>query len=145
MLQVAAAAAVTVLVSWRKSSKTVLLHLGHFGSFSESMTYIRHRGHPTNTMEVASGLLGYPSSTLISDTQELGGDVGETVADRLGEELNPRFILGGDRFSFSSSFDPFLRLILPVGKKDEEEESSVFRGGEKTKTLLCSLRWWWME
>lgn len=105
--------------SWRKSSKTVLLHLGHLGSSSESITYMRHLGHPTRTMDVASGLFEYRrllSSWLSSDdTQELGGDVGDSVADRLGESANG-FALGGERFSFKSSFGPlpFLRLMMPL-------------------------------
>lgn len=119
---------VGLLLSWRKSSKTVLLHLGHLGSFSESITYIRQRGHPTKTMEVASGLLEYPrwllllllllSSWLSSvDTHELGGEVGDTVADRVGDSSLRSTILGGDRFNFKSSFGPlpFLPLmVLPL-------------------------------
>lgn len=46
------------------------------------------------------------------DTHELGGDVGDAVADRVGES-SLRSALGGDRFSFKSSFGPlsFLRLM----------------------------------
>lgn len=99
-------------VSLRKSSKTVLLHLGHLGSSSDSITYIRHLGHPTRTMDVVVASLQLPVSSSISDdTHELGGDVGDTVADRLGDStlgLN----LGGDRLSFNSSLGPFLRLIF---------------------------------
>ncbi|KAJ6870825.1 hypothetical protein NC652_036477 [Populus alba x Populus x berolinensis] len=109
---------VVVLLSWRKSSSHVLLHLGHLGSFSESITYMRHLGHPTSTIDVASGLLEYlrVSSWFISDdTHELGGDVGDTVADRPGDSTLG-FTLGGDRLSLRSSFGrlPFLRLILGV-------------------------------
>lgn len=107
---------VGLLLCWRKSSKTVLLHLGHFGSSSESITYIRHLGQPTSIMEVGSGLLECLrlSSWLSSDdTQELGGDVGDTVADRLGDSCL-RLTLGGDRFSFKSSFGPFPFLQLMV-------------------------------
>lgn len=96
-----------VVFSLRKSSKTVLLHLGHLGSSSDSMTYMRHLGHPTTTIEVASGLLEQrtaASSWLSSDdTHELGGEVGETEADRFGDESILRFALGGERFSFKSS------------------------------------------
>jgi len=107
---------VVLLLSWRKSSSHVLLHLGHLGSFSESITYMRHLGHPTSNIDVASGLLEYlrVSSWLISDdTHELGGDVGDTVADRPGDSTLG-FTLGGDRLSLRSSFGrlPFLRLIL---------------------------------
>lgn len=97
----------------------MLLHLGHLGSSSDSITYMRQRGHPTSTMEVASGLLEYRilvSSWLSSeDTHELGGDVGDTVADRLGVSTCG-LPLGGDKFSFKSSFGPFpfLRLIFVV-------------------------------
>ncbi|KAJ7971628.1 hypothetical protein O6P43_009633 [Quillaja saponaria] len=105
-----------VLLSWRKSSKTVLLHLGHLGSSSESITYMRQRGQPTNTMEVASGLLEYLilSSWFSSDdTQELCGEVGDTVAALLGDSTLG-LALGGDRLSFRSSFGvfPFRRLMV---------------------------------
>lgn len=85
---------VVVVVSPRKSSKTVLLHLGHLGSSSESMTYIKHLGQPTRTIEVASGLEEYLGSceppvagggSLImssDDRHELGGEIeGERVGD----------------------------------------------------------------
>lgn len=86
------------------------LHLGHLGSSSDSITYMRHLGHPTRTIDVASGLLEYfPSSS--DDTHELGGDVGDTVAERLGV-ATCGLRLGGDRFSFKSSFGPFLLLIF---------------------------------
>lgn len=113
--------------SWRKSRRTVLLHLGHLGSSSESITYIRQRGHPTRTIDVASGLFEYlrVSPELISDeTHELGCDVGEfddEDADRLGDSILARFTRGGDRFSFKSSFGhlPFL-LILTLRKEAKE-------------------------
>ena len=105
--------------SWRKSSKTELLHFGHLGSFSDSITYIRHRGQPTSTIDVASGLLEYrraaPLSSWFSsnDTQELGGDVGDNVADRLGD--NPKGCCrGGDRFNFNSSFGTLPLLLLLI-------------------------------
>lgn len=70
-------------------------------------------------MDVASGLLEYltlaaSTSWFISDdTHELGGDVGDMVADRLGESTpGLTLALGGDRFSVNSSFGPFLRLIF---------------------------------
>jgi len=64
--------------SWRKSRRTVLLHLGHLGSSSESITYIRQRGQPTRTIEVIVSF----SSWLVSDeTHELG----EVVLDRFGD------------------------------------------------------------
>lgn len=90
-------------ISLKTSSKTVLLHFGHRGSASASMTYMRHRGQPTSIMEVASGLLEYrrvDSSWLSSDdTQELGGEVGDAVAG----DSAWRLALGGDKFSFRSS------------------------------------------
>ncbi|RDX70805.1 hypothetical protein CR513_49913, partial [Mucuna pruriens] len=113
-----------LLLLWRKSSKTVLLHLGHLGSSSESITYIRQRGQPTKTMEVASGLLEYPrlllllSSWLSSvETHELGGDVGDTVADRVGDSSLRSTTLGGDRFNFKSSFGPLPFLPLMVWRR----------------------------
>uniref|UniRef100_A0A2P2JGL1 Uncharacterized protein n=1 Tax=Rhizophora mucronata TaxID=61149 RepID=A0A2P2JGL1_RHIMU len=82
------------------------------------MTYIRHLGHPTSAMDAASGLFecGRLSSWLTSDDrQELGGEVGDTVADRVGVSTLG-LALGGDRFSFRSSLGvlPFLRLIFCV-------------------------------
>lgn len=136
---------VVVAVSWRKSSRTVLLHLGHFGSSSESITYIRHLGHPTRTMDVASGLLEYltlaSTSWFISDdTHELGGDVGDTVADRLGDSTLG-LSLGGDRFSFNSSLGPFLRLIFIslriINLKGQETLVSLGVGGEKRERGLA--------
>ncbi|GER29033.1 alpha-trehalose-phosphate synthase [Striga asiatica] len=81
------------------SSKTVLLHLGHLWSSSESITYIRQRGQPTSIMEVASsGLAGYSRDSLGSDDKHDVG--GESVGDRLGGSSRGRLRLGGDRFSF---------------------------------------------
>lgn len=68
-------------------------------------------------MDVASGLLEFlrVSSWFSDDTHEVGGDIGDAVADRFGESIL-RLALGGDRFSFSSSFGtfPFLRLIFLI-------------------------------
>ena len=132
-----------LLLSWRKSSKTVLLHLGHFGSSSESITYMRQRGQPTRTIEVASGLLEYLRLLLLSswfsseDRQELGGDVGDAVADRVGDS-SLRSALGGERFSFRSSFGPlpFLRLmvLVPLFCSAKSTSSPVF----DTKALLTT-------
>lgn len=76
---------------------------------------MRHLGHPTSTIEVASGLLDSGSGFVSDDTHELGGDVGDTVADRLGDSTIG-LALGGDRFSFRSSLGalPFLWLIFGV-------------------------------
>ena len=109
-----------------KSSKTVLLHLGHLGSSSDSMTYIRHLGHPTNTIELNSGLLIDKSD----DTHELRG---ETEADRLGDSIVGfaplGLALGGDKFNFKSNFcmllSPFLLLMI----------SSLIMGS--SKLLFC--------
>ncbi|KAE8676491.1 hypothetical protein F3Y22_tig00111587pilonHSYRG00026 [Hibiscus syriacus] len=74
-------------VSWRKSSRTVLLHLGHFGSSSESITYIRHLGQPTRAMadDFDSGLPEYPTVSVMftsfDDTHELG-EAGDADAAR---------------------------------------------------------------
>jgi hypothetical protein len=69
-------------------------------------------------MDVASGLFGYRrgSSWLSSDdTHELCGDVGDTVAERLGDSTRG-LGLGGERFNFNSSFGllPLRRLIFGV-------------------------------
>lgn len=68
------------------SSKQVLLHLGHLGSASANMTYIKHLGHPTSNMDVVdSGLLArrrcWPGESS-DDTHELVGDV---VIELLGD------------------------------------------------------------
>ena len=75
----------------------VLLHLGHLGSPSLTIIYIRQREHPTSTMEMSSGLRVQPrllllllllllSSWLSSlDTHELDGDVGGAIGNRVGE------------------------------------------------------------
>ena len=104
--------------SWLKSRRTVLLHLGHLGSSCESITYMRQRGHPTRTIEVVSGLDEYltdDSSWFISEeTHELGGEVGEVVAERLGDRtILLRLDVGGERFSLRSTFG-LLRLIFCV-------------------------------
>ncbi|KAG9135694.1 hypothetical protein Leryth_002421 [Lithospermum erythrorhizon] len=63
------------LLSLKTSSKTPLLHFGHLGSSSESITYMRQFGHPTSSIDVASGLLEYceefPSWLGSEETQEL--------------------------------------------------------------------------
>lgn len=94
------------------------MHLGHLGSSSDSITYMRHLGHPTSTIDVASGLLEYfPSSS--DDTHELGGDVGDTVAERLGVATCGLRL--GDRLSFKSSFGPFLLLIFLFSSSSSSE------------------------
>ena len=100
--------------SLRKSSSTVLLHCGHFGSTSDNMTYMRHRGHPTSSIDVESVLLEHCKVSSGSDeTHEPSIDMSEeedveTFGDSSGE-----FALGGDKFSFKSSSGPFgLRLML---------------------------------
>ena len=101
----------------------MLLHFGHFGSCSDSITYIKQRGHPTSIIVAASGLFEYDLAAS-DDTHELGGEVGDTVADRFGDST-PLFPppLGGDRFSFSSSFGAppsllFLRFIFKLSAKN---------------------------
>lgn len=70
--------------SRRKSRRTVLLHFGHLGSDSDNMTYIKHLGHPTSTIDVvASGLLEYFKLSS-DDTHELGGDVSGDVVTAAG-------------------------------------------------------------
>ena len=79
---------------------------------------MRQRGHPTRTIEVVSGLDEYltdDSSWFISEeTHELGGEVGEVVAERLGDRtILLRLDVGGERFSLRSTFG-LLRLIFCV-------------------------------
>lgn len=90
-------------------SKTVVLHLGHLGSSSDRMMYIRHRGQPTRTMDVASGLVQFSSD----DTHELG----DTVSDR-GWDSTLRFSngLGGDELKLRSNFASFTLLMVVPGK-----------------------------
>ncbi|RWW46645.1 hypothetical protein BHE74_00047410 [Ensete ventricosum] len=110
-----------VLPPW-KSTSTVLLHLGHLGSFSESMTYMRQRGHPASTIDdVASGLSACFCSSS-DDTHELGGDTdGDEDESSSSSDTTTALVDGPplaltcfpDRFSFSSTFGffPWLRLI----------------------------------
>ena len=56
----------------KNSRKTVLLHLGHFGSFSDNITYMKHRGQPTRSMAFASG--AFPPSTFSSSSSEIFGE-----------------------------------------------------------------------
>ena len=60
----------------------MLLHLGHRGSSCGSMTYIKHLGHPTTTIDADddSGLLEY--FRLSSDeTHDLAGETsGDSAA-----------------------------------------------------------------
>jgi len=73
----------------KNSRKTLLLHLGHFGSFSDTITYMKHRGQPTRSMAFVSG--AFPPCTFSSsstaifdeydteeddDDEENSGDVG---------------------------------------------------------------------
>lgn len=89
----------------RKSRSTVLLHFGQRGSASESMTYMRHLGHPTSTIEVASGLLEYFRLSS-EETHERVGD-----SDSSDEDVDILLCLlttlvavsATDRFSFKSN------------------------------------------
>ncbi|CAA7405333.1 unnamed protein product [Spirodela intermedia] len=75
----------------RKSRRTVLLQRGHFGSSSDSITYMRQCGQPASTIAAASGLdPGFPSSDS-EDTHELGGDE-DDVDERWGELLRFLFL-----------------------------------------------------
>lgn len=92
------------------SRSTVLLHLGHLGYSSASITYIKQRGHPASIIDVVSGLLEYRSSTfssswtISSDTQEFVGDI-VIGDDRLGDSwwVIGQRVFGGDKLSFRSS------------------------------------------
>ena len=98
--------------SWKKSSRTVLLHLGHFGSSWESITYIRQRGQPTRTIEIGFSISSWLGS---EETHEFGEAVFDLLGDRTILICSP-WEGGGERFSFNSSLGPllFLRLIDPL-------------------------------
>lgn len=93
----------------------MLLHLGHLGLTSDSITYMRHRGHParTNNVEVDSELLEYPklfvfvASLSPQDRHGLEWDRGDsTTAPRLLD-------LGGERLRLNSRFGLFaLRFFI---------------------------------
>lgn len=76
----------------------MLLHLGQRGSASESMTYMRQRGHPTSTIDVASGLLEYFRLSS-DDTHDRGGD-GDGDDD---DDSSALPLTGPARFSFNST------------------------------------------
>ncbi|CAL9208801.1 unnamed protein product [Musa hybrid cultivar] len=102
---------VVVVVSWRKSRRTALLHLGHLGSSPGSMTYMRQRGQPASTIDGPSGL------SASDDRQELGEDVprGESSPPVVAILLEVSPLVGNARFSFRSSFwlSPWpLRLLI---------------------------------
>lgn len=95
----------------------MLLHLGHFGLFTDNITYIKHLGHPTSIIEFVSELLGQLENARSSlglgsrETQELVGDMMISIEeedddDLLGGEGSflGKIALGGDKFSFKSSF-----------------------------------------
>ena len=104
--------------SLRKSSSTVLLHFGHFGSTSDNMTYMRHRGHPTSNIGVESGLLGHCKVSSGSDeTHEPSIDMSEEKEVETFGDSSGEFALGGDKFSLKSSSGLFgLRLIFVFAK-----------------------------
>lgn len=82
----------------RKASKTVLLHLGHLGLAPDSITYMRHRGHPTRTIDFTVGscmmrLLGCPKLFAFA-----------LVAGDSSTVPRPPDGLGGERLRVSSSF-----------------------------------------
>ncbi|URD82401.1 hypothetical protein MUK42_19666 [Musa troglodytarum] len=100
-----------VVVSWRKSRRTALLHLGHLGSSPGSMTYMRQRGQPASTIDGPSGL------SASDDRQELGEDDprGESSPPVVAILLEVSPLVGNARFSFRSSFwlSPWpLRLLI---------------------------------
>lgn len=82
----------------------MLLILGHLRLSSLTITYIRQREHPTSTMEMALGLLKYLrllSSWLSSfDIHKLGDDVGDIVAEQVGESSLQPTTIGGNGFKF---------------------------------------------
>lgn len=100
----------------------MLLHLGHLGSSSDNITYIRHLGHPTRTMEVVSELLTYLSCSDSDETQELGGedDEEDDVEDRLGEFIVIvvvgflRWFLDKSSFKSNLGFFPLFLLIVSL-------------------------------
>lgn len=100
--------------NYLKSSKSVLLHWGHFGLVvSDTITYIRHRGQPTTIMGTSPAA---PPAALVSsaaglnsrDTHDHDGDrsTEEEEGDRRGGGEGGgvgAVVPGGDRLSFKSS------------------------------------------
>ncbi|PON65229.1 hypothetical protein TorRG33x02_271250 [Trema orientale] len=79
-----------------KSRRTVLLHLGHLGLAWDSMTYMRHRGHPTSTMGAAvplSGLLKH-SCSASDDTHDPSIDISDDDDDDVAESALLECVLG---------------------------------------------------
>ena len=66
------------------------------------------------------------------DTHELGGEVGDTAANRVGDSALG-LALGGDKFSFKSSFGPLWRLIFVDSKKEILHQSKKIQNIVKKK------------
>lgn len=92
----------------RKSS--LVLHLGHFGSTSESITYIRHRRHPTSSIgwgpPITPPLIILSSAS--DDTHEPPSIISDDISDPEFHVQTPSSgefgLIGGDKFSSTSSF-----------------------------------------
>jgi len=96
-----------ILSSLKKSSKTVLLHLGHFGFSSGMMTYIKHAGQPRSIIVFSENSL---SSGLGSrDTQEL---VGDDILSIKGCALWDVTLGDDDMFSVKSRFGCLISLCF---------------------------------
>jgi len=75
----------------RKSSNIVLLHWGHLGSTSGTITYIRHRVQPTRSMV-------FVSSAASPDTHDPSDEWIHSV-DKDSDDSEEVAALGGDNFS----------------------------------------------
>ncbi|KAG6466965.1 hypothetical protein ZIOFF_075232 [Zingiber officinale] len=123
-LRTASSSHFLLLLSCWKSSRSVLWHLGHLGSISDSITYMRHRGHPASTIDVASGLLDFCSSS--DDTHELGGEIGGDDEEESSSSSTSILVDGpplalicfGDMFSFRFFLSLRLIFIQPPGGEE---------------------------
>lgn len=96
----------------RKSSNTVLLHLGHLGSTSDNITYKRHRGHPTRSIALVSSA-SEDTQELSSDCTDTGDNVEDSVDDSSEEDIiEVAAALGGDKFSLSSNLGLLALLLI---------------------------------
>lgn len=140
-------------------SKTVLLHLGHLGlASSDSITYIRHRGHPTRTIDVTVDdswlLLLYPELFALvcwsSDRQDGRRELSQNGADACGDPstVPRRLDLGGDRLRVSSSFGLLALLLLFIISLDQLSPSVIksteeYHKNPEWRSTIYITSWKW--